>query len=259
VSGPIRQTERHVEAVLAALDILECFLGAPELTTKELVAATGFTRNRVMRLAGTLAHRGYLVPDGTGAYRTGPKVFALSREFESHNGVLALVRPLLRDLALQTGESASLYAREGLERVVLAREEGTQAIRHAVAEGQRMDLHAGAGGKVILAHSPPEVLAAVLRKGPLAARTPRTITSKRKLLAELEQVRRQGHAVSIGERAADACAVAAPVFGRGSELVGALAVSGPITRFTPETRGRYAQLLIAAARRVSAQLGWDGN
>ena len=63
MSGPTRQTERHVDAVLAALDILECFLAAPELATRDLVVATGFTRNRVMRLAGTLAHRGFLVSD----------------------------------------------------------------------------------------------------------------------------------------------------------------------------------------------------
>jgi IclR family KDG regulon transcriptional repressor len=258
MSGPTRQTERHVDAVLAALDILECFLAAPELATKEIVAATGFTRNRVMRLAGTLAHRGFLVTDGAGGYRTGPQVFALSKVFERHQGILPLLRPLLREIALQTGESATLYVREGLERVVLAREEGTQPIRHAVTEGQRMELHAGAAGKVILANSPEEVLAVFLGKGALAARTARTITDQRRLAAELARVRRQGFAVSIGERAADACAVAAPVFGRENELVGALAVSGPITRFTAETRGRHAKLLMAAARRVSAQLGWAG-
>ncbi len=135
MSGPTRQTERHVDAVLAALDILECFLAAPELTTKEIVASTGFTRNRVMRLAGTLAHRGFLVTDGAGRYRTGPKVFALSKVFERHHGILPLVRPLLREIALQTGESATLYVREGLERVVLAREEGTHSIRQAMTGG----------------------------------------------------------------------------------------------------------------------------
>ena len=64
MSGPVRQTERHVEAVLAALDLLECFLNAPEMTIRDLVEATGFTRNRVLRMAGTLAHRGYLVETG---------------------------------------------------------------------------------------------------------------------------------------------------------------------------------------------------
>jgi IclR family transcriptional regulator, KDG regulon repressor len=255
MSGPVRQTERHVEAVLAALDILECFLSAPELATKDLVAATGFTRNRVMRLAGTLAHRGFLVSDETGAYRTGPKVFALSRVFERHHGILPLVRPLLREIALRTGESATLYVREGLERAVLAREEGTHSIRQAISEGQRMELHAGAAGKVILAYSPPELVETVLSKTGLPRRTATTITSKPRLMQELKTIRACGYGVSFGERAADAVAVAVPVLGYEDELVGALAVAGPVSRFTPEVRQAHAKRLQAVASKLRRRMG----
>jgi DNA-binding IclR family transcriptional regulator len=255
MSGPVRQTERHVEAVLAALDILECFLSAPELATKDLVAATGFTRNRVMRIAGTLAHRGFLVSDENGGYRTGPKVFALSRVFERHHGILPLVRPLLREIALQTGESATVYVREGLERVVLAREEGTHSIRQAISEGQRMDLHAGAAGKVILAYSSPELVESVLARTGLPRRTATTITSKTRLMKELKTIRNEGYAVSQGERAADAVAVAVPVLGYDDELLGALAVAGPVSRFTPEVRTSHAQRLQAAAATLRRRMG----
>jgi DNA-binding IclR family transcriptional regulator len=149
---PTRQADRHVEAVLAALDVLECFLTKPGLTTMEIMQATGFTRNRVVRLTGTFTHRGFLTADSeTGAFSTGPKIYALGKVFERNRVILTLVRPVLRDIALKTGESASFYVREACERVVLAREKGTHAIRHAISEGQRMDLHAGAAGKVILA------------------------------------------------------------------------------------------------------------
>lgn len=257
---PTRQTERHVEAVLAALEVLECFLDQPSLSMKEIIQKTRLTRNRVARLAGTLACRGFLTaqPD-TGFFRIGPKVFALGRAFERGRLLLSLARPLLRELALKTGESASLYVREGFERVVLAREEGTHAIRHSIAEGQRMDLHAGAAGKVILAFSPPELVETILAKTGLPRRTPATITDKTRLLQELAAVRRQGYAVSVGERAADACSVAAPVFESGKELVGALALSGPASRFTPETRRAHIRRLLAAAGDLSRQLGADAG
>ena len=254
---PTRQTDRHVAAVLAALDVLECFLAKPGLATLEIMQATGFTRNRVMRLTGTLTHRGYLMADPeTGIFSTGPKIFALGKVFERDRLTLALIRPILRDIALKTGESASLYVREGLERVVLAREEGTHAIRHAISEGQRMDLHAGAAGKVILAYSPEEVVDAVLAKTGLPKRTAATITGKNRLLKELDNIRGQGYAVSIGERAADVCALAVPVFEHGHELVGALSISGPISRFTPPTRKSHTELLLAAGLKLSRQLGW---
>ncbi len=254
---PTRQTDRHVEAVLAALDVLECFLAKPGLTTMEIMQATGFTRNRVMRLTGTLTHRGYLMADPpAGVFSTGPRVFALSKVFERNKGILLLVRPALREIALKTGESASLYVRDGLERVVLAREEGTHAIRQAISEGQRMDLHAGAAGKVILAYSPKDIFEAVVTRTGLPRLTPQTITDPGRLAVELEKVRKQGYAVSVAERAADACAIAAPVLDHGSELVGALAVAGPVSRFTRDVRRSYADLLTAVARRISRQLGW---
>ena len=254
---PTRQADRHVEAVLAALDVLECFLAKPGLTTMEIMQATGFTRNRVMRLTGTFTHRGFLMADSeTGAFSTGPKIYALGKVFERNRVILCLVRPILRGIALQTGESASFYVREGCERVVLAREDGTHAIRHAISEGQRMDLHAGAAGKVILAYSPEEVVENVLAKTGLPRRTAATITDKNWLLKELEKVRNQGSAISLGEREADVCAMAAPVLDNGHELVGALSISGPINRFTPQIRKSCAEVLLAAAMKLSRQLGW---
>jgi DNA-binding IclR family transcriptional regulator len=257
VKKPTRQADRHVEAVLAALDLLECFLAKPRLTAMEIMQATGFTRNRVIRLAGTLMHRDYLIADGgTGTFTIGPKAFALGKVFERNSVILALVRPILSDIALKTGESASFYAREGYERVVVAREEGTHSIRHAISEGQRMDLHAGAAGKVILAYSKAELVDSVLAKTGLPARTAATITDRNHLRKELETVRGQGFAVSIGERAAGVCALAAPVFEHGNELVGALCISGPISRFTVPNRKSHVKMLLAAAIQLSRQLGW---
>jgi DNA-binding IclR family transcriptional regulator len=254
----MKQADRHVESVLATLDILDCFLKDSSLTVKQLIDATGLTRNRVMRLTGTLVHKGYLSTDAdTGAFHAGPRVFALSRVFERNRGIASLVRPILRGLALKTGESVSLYVRQGLERVVAAREEGTQAVRYTVTEGQHMDLHAGAGGKVLLAYSPEEVLEAALKHPHLPHRTPHTITNREKLLKELKRVRQQGYAVSIGERNPDACAIAVPLFDAASNLVGALGIAGPISRFTPPTRNAFAQLMLAAGLKISRQLGWE--
>lgn len=256
MNNPIRQTDRHVEAVLAALDVLECFLVEPERTTIEIMKATGFTRNRVTRLTGTLVYRGYLManPD-TGVFNIGPKMYALGKVFEHNRMILSLARSVLKDIVLKTGESASFYGREGSERVVLAREEGTHAIRHAISEGQRMDLHAGAAGKVILACSSEEVIETVLGKTGLPKRTAATITDKKQLLNELVDIRRRGYAISFGEREADVCALAVPVWDNGNELVGALSLSGPISRFTPQVCDQYKELLLAAAMKLSGQLG----
>jgi len=232
-------------------------LSKPFMSVKQLMECTGFTRNRVMRLTGTLQHRGYLIPDvGRAAYLPGPKVQALSKVFEQGHGIVLLARPILREVVLKTGESASLFVREGLERVVLAREEGTHAVRYNMTEGQRMELYTGASGKVLLAYAATEVLDALLSGPAFVKRTPHTITDPAVLQREIKKVRQQGFAESAGERVADASAVSAPVFDGMGDLVGALGFAGPKSRFTPEARKRYVQIVVDAARKLSEQLGW---
>jgi DNA-binding IclR family transcriptional regulator len=256
---PIKQSERHVEAVLAALEILDRLLHNPAMTVKQLIDATGYTRNRIARLTGTLRHRGYLMLDtARGRYLPGPKLWALGKAFELTRGLPLLARPILRQLALSTGESASLYIREGLERVVLAREEGTRAIRYAVAEGQRMELHAGAGGKLLLAYASQEVISTLFSKSSLRVqRGARTIGDETRLRLELEVIRRQGYACSLSERIEDAGALAAPVFDGGGELVAALGIAGPASRFGAKSHGPYLEATLAAARDLSRLLGWQ--
>lgn len=258
VTAPIRQTDRHVEAVLAATDILECFLHSPELTIKQLMQKTGQTRNRVMRLAGTLEYRGYLVHDHeTRAYGLGPMVMFLGKTFERNQSIVSLVRPYLRRLVRETGESASFYVREGLERVVLAREEGTQAVRYTVMEGQRMELYAGAGGKALLAFAPRDVTMNFLDKDVLPELTSNTITDPQSLAEELDKIRRTGVAVSFSERTQEVGAIAAPVFDYTARIIGAVGLAGPASRMKNLVSKQGTKIIVEAAQELSKAFGWQ--
>ncbi|KIX13079.1 IclR family transcriptional regulator [Dethiosulfatarculus sandiegensis] len=251
-----KQAERHVEAVLAAIEMLDCFQNQPHLTTKELMDLTGFTRNRVTRLAGTLEHKNYLISDpSNGSYSLGPRVMILGKVYERSQSLLTLARPILKELVAQTGECASLYVREGLERVVMAREEGTRLLRFSVTEGQRMEIHAGAGGKVLLAFAPKNVQERLFKQTELKKLTKSTISDPQKLKKELEQIREAKIAVSLAERSNEAGAIAGPVFDQNHRLVGALALAGPAARIANliETNGK--QIITKAAQKLSAQLG----
>lgn len=118
----VKQLDRHVKSVLAALDVMDCFLEKPKLNIKQISDITHMTRNRITRLLGTLMHKGYVMQGiENSTFTPGPKLMALGNIFEQNQNLVVLARPVLRELALKTGESASLYIREGRERVVLAR------------------------------------------------------------------------------------------------------------------------------------------
>lgn len=253
---PPKETLRHVDAVLSALGILDCFVRETTLSVKQLMDMTGLTRNRIMRLCGTLEKGGYLIQDVEARhFGLGFQVLILGKAFEKSSSLVTMARPILKELAQNTGESASLYVLEGTNRLVLAREEGTQVIRYSVAEGQRLPIHAGASGKTILAFSPEEVTRGLIDNKPLTRFTPQTVTDRAMLRAELVNIRSNGYAFSQSERALDAASIAAPVFNNENRLVGAISIGGPVSRFTA-SRAAYLKQVLKAAHGLSMRLGW---
>ena len=253
-----KESGRHVGAVLKALDLLESFQSQPTLSLKNLIDLNGLNRSRVMRLAGTLEARGYLsLEPETGHYRLGSRLLTLGKLFEQNNTLMSLARPALKRLVQMTGESASLYAIDGFERVALAREHGTHEVRFSVTEGGRSELYAGAAGKVLLAHAPPDVADGVLKAGVMRRLTPGTIVDPAGLAAQLKTIRRQGWAFSKGERVADAWGVAAPVFGHDGTAHAAIGVAGPINRLTQPMRTQTVAAVTEVAQDLSRDLGWS--
>lgn len=243
-----KEAARHVEAVLSALDILDCFQTHPGLTLKAIIDMTGLTRSRVMRLIGTLEARGYVVgnPD-TRTYHPGIKLSILAKTFERNNRVEVMIRPVLKQLSAHTGESATFYVCDGLERVALAREEGRHAIRYTIAEGQRYALNrGGAASKVLLAFSPSELSAAVFDD---------PATDTRTLKREIAKTRKQGYAVSQAENTPGASSLATPVFGADGNLAGAMTLSGPSIRMTAEQVEKWIDLIVETAGYLSNRLG----
>jgi DNA-binding IclR family transcriptional regulator len=70
-----------------------------------------------------------------------------------------------------------------------------------------------------------------------------------------DRVRDTGLYVSKGERDADTAAIAVPVFGRGRAFVGALGVTGPISRFDDKRIRTMSAVLSSAAQKLSKTIG----
>ena len=258
MTSSTKQSQRHIHSVLAALDLLECFERKPNLTIKQIIDYTGMTRNRIMRLTGTYEERGYLIRNrSTGKYQLGPKIMLLGKIHERNFDLVQLVRPLLKEVSFETGESASLYIIDGTERLLLAREEGTHAIRYSVTEGQRLPLFAGAGGKVLLAYGPESLKKIVLAQQNVSPLTLGTIVDAGDLAAEIQTVRAKGFAVSQAERASDAGSIAAPVFGYKHELICAIAIVGPVSRVNVDSHPEYVLKVVATANGMSRLLEGD--
>ncbi|MGQ3281214.1 MAG: IclR family transcriptional regulator, partial [Shinella sp.] len=143
-----------VAAVERALDVLDCFqVSHPALKLSELSLRTGLHKTTALRLVRTLESAGYVVRRPDGRWRLGPSVARLGARYTATFDSELTLLPPLQELSRTSGESASVFVREGDIRICIARVEGPSPIRHAQRVGRALPLHLGAPGKVLLAFS----------------------------------------------------------------------------------------------------------
>jgi IclR family KDG regulon transcriptional repressor len=249
-------SEYTVAAVDEALNLLLIIARAPDLGVTELARRSGNTKARTFRLLTTLEQRGMVHKrDDAATYRLGYQMLALGIAAQEQVSLVRIAQQVLNDLGERCNENVHLRVRDGLESLAVARWESSQSVRVHTEIGHRTPLHAGASGKLLLAHAPAEVQEALLA-GERERFTPNTIVSRPKLQQELTRIRSAGFATSFGERSVDAVAVAVPVRDMSGAVAAALGASMPSSRASESRIKTFVSLLQAAAADISSRLGY---
>ena len=199
---------------------------------------------------------GYLRRDReTNRYYLGLKVVGLSHRALAALDVREIAEPVLRQLVDTTQLTAhvAIYDRE--EAVYVEKIDAPGFVKMNTWVGRRLQLHSTSVGKVLAAFMPREEMEAMLSGRGLYGRTPRTVTSVPKLLKELERVREQGYALDDEENSLGVRCIAAPIFNAEGQIEAALGVSGTTHQFERPQVPKMAELVKAAARKISHQLG----
>ena len=239
-----------------ALDVLDAVgSAAAGVSQADLGQKLGLPRTTLYRMLATLVGRGLLRRDPLRrVYCLGSRCFEYARAAYAMPDLVAAAAAELRGLRDMTGETAYLAALDGLEVIALDRCDGAHAQRSDSAVGQRKPLHCTSQGKAILSALPPERRDAFVRDMTLAAQTPRTITDRRRLLAELKLTAQRGWSIDDEEIVAGVRCCGAPIVDAQGEVRGAVSVAGPAFRLTMERLDLLGPELAEAARRIGAQL-----
>lgn len=245
---------RHVAAVERAFSVLDALADGGELGTNEIARRTGINASTVSRLLATLAAGRFVehVP-ASGRYRLSLRLIELGNAVLGRLDLRALARPHLQALVRETGETATLSAPGQHDAITIDFAHSSSVVQSVAQIGRPSIGHATAVGKVMLAFGDVELPAA-----PFAAFTPRTITTRARLVDELAQVRKRGFAEAREEREEGLAAVAAPVRGSRAELAGIVGVQGPASRFDARAMRAAAVAVLEHAGAVSRALGWRG-
>ncbi|MCB0168527.1 MAG: IclR family transcriptional regulator, partial [Anaerolineae bacterium] len=189
--------------------------------------------------------------------RLGPESIALGGRAIRANSLPKVSRPVLETLAQQTKETVTIEILSGEQSLTLDEISGSYVVGVSRYIGTRWPLHATSTGKVLLAHLPPARLDEVL-SAPLAAYTPHTMTDIVALRQELANVQEQGYAIGNEELEIGFIAVGAPVRDHNGGVVAAIGVGGSSARLSQTVVYELIDLVMAAAQRISEQLGYRG-
>lgn len=249
-----------MDSVQRALTIINYLATARRaVPLREISKHLSMSKSSAWRTLSSLERQQWVLKDPvTGMYTLGIGILQLGLTLLSNLNLRSVSLPYLTELRDTTTESVMLGIRVGLERMYVDSVESLHLVRYVAPLGKRLPLWAGAAGKAMLAwleeSEREEVIGQLRKSGELVFASGKPVDID-KMLEELAEVRREGFAVSSGERVAAATAVAASILDYNHQVMGAICVTGPLPRFTWEIAVRCGPLVTQAATKISQQLG----
>jgi DNA-binding IclR family transcriptional regulator len=223
------------------------------LTLGELAALTGMTKGSAQRTVHTLQVLGYVGKHPqTRRFQLLPKVIEIGFNYLAAHPLIRVAHPYLSQLANASGETASLTEAVGTDMVYVAQLVTSQFIPVLTPVGMRIPMYCTSSGRAYLSCLPQEQARALLESAPRPARTPSTLTATDAILERVAECRQVGYALNCEELFLGDMGVGAPIQDSGGRVLGAVHLSPPSSRWTPDgLRQKLAPLVIECARAIS--------
>lgn len=246
-------------AVDQALDIVEHLSrNARSYGISELARELGISTNMAFRVLKRLTARGYAELDPGGGYRLGARFFSLGMRLYHRHDLRLRARPHLELLCERTHETCQIHVPDKDRALALDCLSPQADFYLAITPGSRLYYHPNAFGKAILAFLPEAEVQALLPEN-LPALTPRTITTRRELMTDLEEVRRTGLAYDREEYNAGFFCIGSPVFGVTETVVAGIGITAVCRRVTSGQFKAWESLVLQCAARIAADIGYAGE
>jgi IclR family transcriptional regulator, pca regulon regulatory protein len=261
-SVPSLREPRYSQSLERGLAILGCFTPArPVLGIADIADDLGMSRSTTHRYVITLVALGYLEQGASRKYRLGLRVTDLGMSALNSTGLREHSHPYLEELRQQSTYTTSLAVLDGAEILYVDRSRsfrrGQSKIDLGLHPGSRLPAYSTAMGKLLLAYLPEDEQDELLASMKLTKHGPNTITSKKALRDELDQIREESFAVNDQEMAAELHSIAAPVRDEAREVVAAINLAAHSSMISlEELVDALGPHLVSTADRISARLGY---
>jgi IclR family KDG regulon transcriptional repressor len=239
------------------LRALECLVERGDVGVSEISRHLEVTIGTGHRILVTLVETGFAEQNpATRRYGPSVKVLALAEQVRGRVNVRDRVHLHLVELMQDVRESTHLGVLDNGLVLYVDKVPSDQPLGIEFREGSRLPAHSTALGMALLAFVDGSDLDAAIAAA--AATHEHTALPTRQMLERLlRAVRRDGVAEDKGEYLPDVRCVAAPIRGSNGDVIAAIDIAAPRSRFEP-ARDRLREEVKRSAQRISEQLGQLG-
>ena len=222
------------------------------MTHGEMASRLAIPKSSLTPLLRNLARRGYIeqLPHSL-EFRLGEGAYALARRGARSRELVRLSEPWLQRMMRAGGESVGLSVLRGDMAERIASAESSNAVLYSTHVGVLQPLYASSAGKVLLAWMPAAEREAYLRRIKLHPRTEHTIRSTAVLRRQLQAVRQEGVAWSLGEFTAGIVGIGVPVLDAHGRAMAAVSVALPASRLDEARKKKLMDTLRSTAHGIA--------
>ena len=222
----------------------------------EISHLTGFNKTTCYRFVNTFVQLGYLKKNiNNKSLKLGPKALLFGHKFIHGFDLLQVVKPLIDKNFIEYQITIDSALLDELTLLSLYRREAPNIIHFRLPLVMR-DLYARAMGKAVLSQLEDAALERYLDQMVLTQRTPKTLTTRKELLADLELTRGRGYSFNNEEYVTGLICMGAPLTNYQTNMVmGAISFDFPAAEHSIESIEReYAGILSKLAGEMSEMI-----
>ncbi|GCF15871.1 IclR family transcriptional regulator [Haloarcula mannanilytica] len=234
-----------------------------ELQTQDATRVTalanrlGHSKSTIHNHLHTLEDQQLVVRED-GEYRLSLRILDMAMHVREQIGNYDVIRNEADALAEETGEIIQFGIEEHGKVSYLYKATGEQAVETLSGVGKQQPMHSTSLGKTILAYLPQDRTERLIESMDLERFTSNTITSADALRTELEEIRQRGYGIDDEENIEGLRCVSAPVE-NGDTVLGAISITGPLSRFTDDRiHGELSELATGAANVIELNTKFSG-
>lgn len=226
--------------------VLETLASDGPVALADISRKLELNKSTVHRLLCSLIYMGYVKQDTeTQKYDLSLKILSLSNRLLGRMDILETVRPHLKKLSEETGETVHFVQLDGSEAVYIYKEESYQnSVRMVSKVGNRIPLYCSGVGKAIAADMKEEQVHDFWEASNIIPLTPHTITDYTRFLDRIKKVREIGYALDDEENELGVRCIAVSLPDYKGQPRYAFSISAPAARMSDERIAQLAKIVL---------------